>query len=242
MTNRCLSAAAVLALVTVAATGCSSYDAANPAGSTPTASAPSPAPSSALSPAAVSSASVSLGTGAPNVVPVGRPGTPRGGAQHPNVHQPGSVAAAVAMTVWSWDTDLDYSPQDAARRAAQWMTAPLAQRTRTARTGGGDSTWQAVAAGHGWTTATASEYAPLEQYRSQATVALLVTITPHTTSGVGPGITRSLMVITLTAVRPAFPTPHPSTSATAKPSAKTSARAQPAVIWQVSSMQFLPSS
>lgn len=178
---------------------------------------------------------VNLGTAAPNQVPMGRAGTPRGGVQHPAMSDPAAVARAVAITQATWDTQLDQSPQDAARRAAGWMTPALAHKTRTARTAGGGSWWEQLAAAKGWTTATATEWAPTSGKGTQRQVTLLVAIDAH-----GATLTdqHQLLVLTLTSTGDVKPTT--AASASAKASAPAAKPSTPAGQWLVSEITYMP--
>lgn len=223
-------------------------------------SSPTPAPTTVASSSSLAAGTntgpVRIGTAVPNAVPAGKPGTPRGGVQHPNVHDAKAVAVAVAVTCATWDTALDYSTQDAARRAAGWMVPALAIRTRTARTAGSGATWNTLAAGKGWTTATASLWAPVQSSNKgrTVTVPLMLTITGHVTSGQAPATWHELEMVTLTQATPTKTAPVKKATAkkakTAKPVAKrataavkkTAATKAAAVTWQVSQIVHLPSS
>lgn len=151
-----------------------------------------PSPTAATHTTAATVASSASGSGsraappvttAANAVPAGARGTPRGGVvTGVRRSDPSSVADAVAATVFGWDTRIDHSPQDAARRAVGWMTPQLAARTRAAATAGGGAAWDALAAHHGWTSTTVRadpEY-PATTTSTGAVRRVVVTVTPHT--------------------------------------------------------------
>lgn len=172
--GRVLLLALLLMLVAGGATSCS------PATSntrSSTALTPSPNPSAASSmPVPPAPAA------APNAVPVGRAGTPRGAVPlRVDLGDPSSVARAVAVTTWTWDARLDNSPQDAARRAAVWMTPAAAALARSVRTSGGGADWLALARRDGWTTATAADDTepPPPPVDGATARRVFVTLTPH---------------------------------------------------------------
>ena len=167
------SIAAVSAAVLLA--GCAT---ARPSSATTSASSPT----SAATPP--SSSSTTLLT-APNAVPSGRAGVPRGGeVRGVKEDDPDSVAAAVALTTFRYDAALDASPQDAARRAARWMTPAAAARV-SALTAGGGAWWLTLSASHGWTSTTARRDTEPPPAVSDAATArrVFVTVTAHAANG-----------------------------------------------------------
>lgn len=110
----------------------------------------------ATSPAA--SAGPSLTPAPPSTVPPGKPGTPRGGVVKGVLPtNASSVANAYAVTVYTQDTRLDASPNDAARRARGWMTPDLARSYATGLPGSGGEPWRQLAAAGGYTKVSATE-------------------------------------------------------------------------------------
>ncbi|GEM_PF-6585424 len=122
---------------------------------------------------------------APNAVPSGRTGFPRGGeVRGVKDDDPESVAAAVAQTTFRYDTAFDASPQDAARRAARWMTPEAAARV-SALTAGGGAWWLTLSANHGWTSTTVRPDTEPPPPVSNASTArrVFVTVTAHAANG-----------------------------------------------------------
>lgn len=96
-------------------------------------------------------ATPTVGATAPNAVPLGKPGKPRGGViSSVKDADPSVVAAAAAETALRWDTALDTSGQDAQRRAARWMTPSYARQVQQVRVGTPGASWATLAAHHGW--------------------------------------------------------------------------------------------
>lgn len=135
-----------LLLAAAAAMGClvacgGSHDPQNPATVTVTRSPASPASSPVMT--------------APNAVPSGKPGVPRGGVvAGVSTADPSSVAMAAAQTTYRWDTHIDTAPVDAERRAAPWLTPALVAQLQPATAGAGAS-WNTLAAHQGWSSTTA---------------------------------------------------------------------------------------
>lgn len=131
---------------------------------------------------ATSLSTVSVPSTAPNAVTAGKSGLPRGAvATVVKDTDPSSVAAAVAIASWTWDTRIDHSPQDARRRAAKLMTRSAAAVQDEAVTAGGGADWNALAARDGYTVATsvADSEPPPPDVGGQAARRLFVTVTPH---------------------------------------------------------------
>lgn len=94
----------------------------------------------------------------PSTVPPGKAGAPRGGVVKGVLLQnASSVANAYAVTVYTQDTRLDASPNDAARRARGWMTPDLARSYATGLPGSGGEPWRQLAAAGGYTKVSATE-------------------------------------------------------------------------------------
>lgn len=122
---------------------------------------------------------------AANAVPSGKSGQPRGAtALNPAGSDPAAVAAAVVLTQWTWDTAIDNSPQDAWRRARPWLSTAATGRADVLTSGGG-AQWTDLAAGDGWTTATAKLVPELEIADTEDAAARVyeVTVTPHSSNG-----------------------------------------------------------
>lgn len=161
--------------VALTLSGCSSGSAADPARES------SPSPSS--SPTAATSRSV------PNAVPSGRPGAPRGGRPpRPAPDDADAVGQAAVETLWTWDTDLDYSPQDAWRRAGVLLSSDARARLAV-QTGGWGAQWNELASRRGWTSAAAALVPDLEVPDTATGRGRLyrVTVSPH--SGDGSSLT-----------------------------------------------------
>ncbi len=144
---------------------------------------------------------------AANPVGAGRGGTPRGARAAPGTTaptgpssveggaaaDPSGVAAAASQALFVWDTRLDRSPQDAARRVAVWMTPVLAARQDVV-TGGGGVAWAQLAAADGYTTASTTPDTepppptPAAGQSAQAVRRVFVEVTAH---AAGPGSTGS---------------------------------------------------
>jgi len=171
-----LAAAAAAVAVAAGCAGCTGAAAPSPAAAT----------SAAISAPAASAAGsrVAPPVAAPaNAVPAGTRGTPRGGiVTSVRRGDPTSVADAVAATAFRWDTRIDRSPQDAARRAVGWMTPQEAARTTAAATSGGGAAWAALAAHHGWTSTTVrgDTELPAPTTNTGAARRVVVTVTAHT--------------------------------------------------------------
>ncbi|MDQ2851585.1 MAG: hypothetical protein M3Y49_12795, partial [Actinomycetota bacterium] len=87
---------------------------------------------------------------APNAVPSGKPGAPRGGVvAGVNTADPSAVAVAAAQTTYRWDTRIDQGPIDAERRASTWLAPQLVAQLQPATAGAG-AAWNTLAAHQGW--------------------------------------------------------------------------------------------
>ncbi len=92
---------------------------------------------------------------APNAVPSGKPGAPRGGVvAGVNTADPSAVAVAAAQTTYRWDTRIDQAPIDAERRASTWLAPQLVAQLQPATAGAG-AAWNTLAAHQGWSSTTA---------------------------------------------------------------------------------------
>lgn len=95
--------------------------------------------------------------GAPGAVERGADGIPRGAdALVVDDQDPTSVAVKAVVTAWTWDSAIDRAPQDAARRAAPWMTPEAGALAANARTNAASDQWLQVSGEQGWTSATAT--------------------------------------------------------------------------------------
>ena len=143
-----------------------------------------------------SSTSASVMT-APNAVPSGKPGAPRGGVvTGVDSSDPSSVALAAAQTTYRWDTGIDQAPIDAERRGAAWLTPALVAQLQPATAGAG-AVWNALAAHQGWSSTTAViDSAPRPpDTASTADRQVNVTETFHGTSGwTQPAQTHAVLV------------------------------------------------
>lgn len=111
---------------------------------------------------------------------------PRGAdpAAGPAAKDPTAVAAVVVDALWTWDTAIDNSPQDAWRRARPWLSVK-AQVGADAQTSGWGAQWTDLAQARGWTSATAVAIPETEipDTRTAAGRVFKVTVTPHSGSG-----------------------------------------------------------
>jgi len=142
----------------------------------------------------------SLATTAPNAVAPGKPGQPRGAQPGPvDVTSPDAVAAAVATAAWTWDTRIDTTPQDGARRAAVWMTPAEAPRGQAALTSGGGNYWTQLAQQDGWTsvTVTPDTEPPPAATGAETARRVFVTVAAHTTTGSPPSDQHWTVVVAL---------------------------------------------
>lgn len=123
----------------------------------------------------------------PPPLPSGAAGTPKAGLPtHIDEQDATSVARAIAVTTWTFDTSIDNSPADAQRRTAGLLTAGYARTITTARpVAAPDASWTAMADHHGYSTVTvrqAHDTAPddtlIEAYRQ-----FEVAVTPHGRDG-----------------------------------------------------------
>lgn len=120
MTRRHATAAVACLVAGILASGCGVFSDDSP---------DDPAPPKPASPTAAS--------GAPKTLPPGRTGTPHGGIQSPrSVDQddPTAVSRAALTVMFRYDTTMDTSRNDAARRAAEagWCTPEYAAELRDA--------------------------------------------------------------------------------------------------------------
>lgn len=69
-------------------------------------------------------------------------------AGHVDRRSPDAVAAAALTALYSYDTDVDRGPADAARRALPWLSPAFAQSIRTAQPSPPDATWTTWSAHH----------------------------------------------------------------------------------------------
>lgn len=123
---------------------------------------------------------------APGAVPVGGSGVPRGAdALVVNDKDATSVAHKAVVTAWTWDSAIDHAPQDAARRAARWMTPQEAARAANARTNAASDQWLQVATEQGWTSvvATAIPEAEAPDTANAAGRLFRLVVTPHDRAG-----------------------------------------------------------
>ncbi|MFH8337767.1 hypothetical protein [Streptomyces sp. AM6-12] len=123
----------------------------------------------------------------PPPLPRGVKGTPEAGlTTHVDENDATSVAKAIAVTTWTFDTRIDTTQVDAQRRTARWLTPGYARSIENAQpVAAPDASWTAMAEHHGYTTATARQAhdtapqdTPTEAYRQ-----FEVTVTPHGRDG-----------------------------------------------------------
>ncbi|GHG64122.1 hypothetical protein [Streptomyces griseocarneus] len=93
----------------------------------------------------------------PKPLPKGKEGTPKAGLpQGVDEKDATAVAEAIAVTDWTFDTDLDSSPSDAQRRTMPWLADSLAKDVANAQPlAQPDAAWRKMAEHHGYTVATA---------------------------------------------------------------------------------------
>lgn len=123
---------------------------------------------------------------APDAVPLAGTGAPRGvDALGVDERNPTSVAHKAVVTAWTWDSAIDHAPQDAARRAARWMTPDEAARAVQARTNAASDRWLQVATEQGWTSVVATLIPEDEAPDSVDAAGRLfrLVVTPHDRSG-----------------------------------------------------------
>jgi hypothetical protein len=148
---------------------------------------------------------------APEPVPVGERGTPRGGGISPasvNTHDADAVADAVAATMYRYDTRLDNSPMDASRRAEPWLTATYAEALSRPMPGGGGADWIALAAHDGYTTTTVravEESGAPADTRTEAFRQRQVLVTAHGDNGWTRRYGTHVLFIHLTRSNPSAP-------------------------------------
>lgn len=186
VTRRCLAVGGAFGLALGTVAGCSS-------------AAPEP---DATPTAAVSTATAVMT--APNAVPPGAPGAPRGGTEGTvDGADADAVAEAIASTLLRFDTALDLSPQDAARRASKWMTPELADE-QDAQVAGGGAWWNDLAAGNGWTSTvtTPDPEPPPDLGEKLAVRRLFVTVQPHTDAHTAPAPAPQKWVVEVMLARP----------------------------------------
>lgn len=92
--------------------------------------------------------------------PTGKAGTPRGQVVAPasvKTGTPDQVARAFATTLWTWDTKIDTSPNDAGRRAAALASPTYSKALTSARSKAGPgSEWLQMSSHSGFTKITDS--------------------------------------------------------------------------------------
>lgn len=112
----------------------------------------------------------------------------------------------MAKALFEWDTRLDRSPQDAARRASAWMTPALAARQAVV-TGGGGLAWSQLAVVDGYTTAAATldTEPPPAVATGQTVRRVFVTVMGVTavaaTGASGPAVWRQSWVVLISLTR-----------------------------------------
>jgi len=122
-------------------------------------------------------------------VPTGTTGRPRGTVIDPATvdrRNADAVATAAAATMYSYDTTIDNSPMDAARRAKPWLTASYAAAVAQPMPGGGGADWLTLAQHTGYTTASVADAhddgAPPDD-PTHASRQRVVTVTTYGTNG-----------------------------------------------------------
>lgn len=188
-------------VVTMAVAGCGlSPVAGRPTTGAATSSATATA---AHTPGATSSPQISgpvaSGPAGPTRVPVGPSGSPRAKIPKPakvDGHNAAAVAHAYTVTAWSWDTRLDESPNDAARRATRWMSKDLAAAFATPLPGDGGAAWRHLAAVKGYTSVHAVQVADAGSHSGyRAVVPERVTLTRHRRGGKRLGTPDTFLVL-----------------------------------------------
>ena len=108
-----------------------------------------PAPDTSTTPATPAAASPPVPTGTRN----GRPTAALPQAGDVDRRSPDAVSEAALTALYSYDTALDRSPADAARRALPWLSPALAQSIRTAQPAPPGASWTIWSAHHAVITA-----------------------------------------------------------------------------------------
>lgn len=163
--------------------------------------APTPTSAWTSQPQPATTPTTTLATTAPNAAPPGKPGQPRGAHPGPvDVTSSDAVAAAVATAAWTWDTRIDTTPQDGARRAAVWMTPVEAQRSQAPLTSGGGNYWTQLAQQDGWTSVTVTQDTepPPAPAGGETARRVFVTVAAHTATGPPPAEQHWTVVVALT--------------------------------------------
>ncbi len=152
-------------------------------------------------PPAISATPVPKDSGA-EPVPAGTPGQPRGGnpSWPDNANDLDAVTDAVLVTLSRWDTRIDNSRNDAARRALPYLGGQYAKAVREPTSGGGGADWLDLVKHDGYTTATVEranqDGAPADTDKAASRVRI-VTVTPHGANGWTGTVTTSTYFVTL---------------------------------------------
>lgn len=150
-------------------------------------------------------------TGSRQAVPAGVGGTPRGTDLDPadvDTSDADAVTDAVLTLMYAHDTEIDLSPADAARRAAQLLTPEYAATVNQTIPGGGGADWINLAEANGYTTVeleNVTEYDAPEDTDTDAYRERIVTVTSHTPLTELPDPAQYLTWITLTRPTPDDP-------------------------------------